>query len=168
MKIYHIENCASCIFCQDQILKKQTYLKNGWSDWYIRIGVWIDTCNLLCDLARWSCRWPCLGFSMSHFGMAVFQELVVGLAWNERDMDRYGVISQAITQMFDPTDKIDLGFFKIKLWNTCISGMDEYISYCKLLQWWIKNVKDVKAVDNDMGKIKVYMYILHQTDGILD
>ena len=75
-----------------------------------------------------------LGFSRSDFEIAVSQEGVVLLAWNKKNMNQYDFLPVMWLDHIDPSTQDFHCFFlshpwpcpwifKVKFWNSCISGI---------------------------------------------
>ena len=101
------------------------YLRNGWCDWQ-------ETKRrcVVCDWVNYV-TWPLISpmthtfsFSKSNFEMAVSQELLVWLMWKEREaIFLYWSDCNVMTSPFDQSLWPWPWRFKVKVWNSLISGM---------------------------------------------
>ena len=90
--------------------------------WCESIGCWIHHVALTFDITHDLG----LGFLRSNFQIAISQELEGRLTWNERDVSRIWYWTHFATLNFELKHDMTLNLwnFMVKLWKSCISGMD--------------------------------------------
>ena len=153
------------------------YLRNSWSDWCETkrkcIG-WI--LGTICDIDLWPHSWPwpwmfqsqILRYNSSISGIVG----LIDVKWKGSELIWYW--TDCITLPFDHTHELDLGVFKVRVWNNFISGMgwsiDNERKGCELSihdhdvwllwPWWGgQRYRIVTGVTSDVGVPSTYLVL---------